>query len=79
MSYEEVIALMAPHVGERVRVTWPNGAQRSGVVGLWRDEHLTLGAYQSGTRWIGGQLCGGEYDKAVRVEVMADNGRYKAV
>ncbi len=73
MTYDEVIGVIKPLVGERIRVTALNNYQRVGVVGLWncpgRDPIPTLG----------GNLCGGEYDKSIRVEVMAPNGRYRIV
>jgi hypothetical protein len=72
MNYYEVIAAMKPHVGSRVRVTHPNGFARVGVLGTMKlggEEYLKLDHY----------LCGGEYEGAVRVEVMGEKGRYREV
>ena len=82
-TYDEVIERVRPLVGERIRLTSFNGFQRVGHVGLWHcagEDHPTLGAYQSGERWIGGHLMGGEFDGTiVKVEKMQDNGRYAEV
>ena len=84
MTYDEVMGRVRPLVGERIRLTSFNGFQRVGHVGLWYgipgEEHPTLGAYQSGERWLGGNLMGGEFDGTItKIEVMQDNGRYVEV
>ena len=82
-SYAEVISAVMPLVGKRVRLTSFNGYQRVGHVGIWTchgEEHPTLGAYQSGERWLGGHLMGGEYDHTItKIETMQENGRYAEV
>ncbi len=59
--------------GMRVRVTWPDGTQRAGVVGVVR-----LGR--------SGQYCthdgipvDGSYNYACTVEAMGTNGRYATI
>lgn len=68
LDYDTVRALIERvPLGGRVRVSYPNGARKSGVVGRWRE-------YPT----VGGCIVGGEYDGAVKVEVLAANGRYES-
>lgn len=72
MTYDEVIAIALTNVGQRLRVTAPNGYQSVGVVGTWRNR-------SSGEvlPTLDNRLMGGEYDGMTAVEVMGANGRYK--
>ncbi len=56
--------------GLRVRVTWPNGVRRVGVVGRMRFGPNEVYAI------LDGLLVDGGYTNAARVEVMGSNGRY---
>lgn len=54
--------------GSRVRVTWPNGFQKSGPV-------RTTPFYAV----LGDGMVGGEYCDAIRIEQMGEGGRYAVV
>lgn len=80
MPLSQLHEVLLRHVGERARITIVNGVGREcvtapGVIGMWH-EYPTIGAYRSGDRYLGGNIVGGEYDNASRIEIMAANGRY---
>jgi hypothetical protein len=72
IPFDEVSALLEDLKGERVRVTWPNGCRKSGLVSI-RPIGPRLYPFHDG------DLVGGEYDGAVKIERMAPNGRYEGV
>ncbi len=72
IPFEEVSACLSALDGSRVRVTWPNGARKSGLVSI-RPIGPRLYPFHDG------YLVGGEYDGAVKIEQMGSNGRYEAV
>ena len=72
IAFEEVSACLSALDGRRVRVTWPNGARKSGLVSI-RPIGIRLYPFHDGN------LVGGEYDGAVKIEQMGPNGRYKVV
>jgi hypothetical protein len=72
MPFDEISALLEDLKGERVRVTWPNGARRSGLVSI-RPISTRLYPFHDG------DLVGAEYDGAVNVEQMRPKGRYEVV
>lgn len=76
-----VLEIVAQHVGARLRLTWPNGFQRSGDVGHWvgRSHGLKPGCRPAECETFGGTMAGGELNTAVRVECMGGNGRYETV
>lgn len=73
--------VMAQHVGARLRLTWPNGSQRSGDVRhhVCPTHGLKPGAKPSEWDTFGGTMAGGELNTAVRIERMQPNGRYEEV
>jgi hypothetical protein len=69
----DTIDRIAAMQGDRIRVTYPNGYTRVGVVGVWS----TRDGRQYGT--LDGALMGGEFSPVVRIERMGANRRYEAV
>ena len=59
--------------GDRVRLTWPNGHQRVGLIGAWKfPDGRAVGT-------LDGTILTGEASTVVKIERMAANGRYVRV
>lgn len=61
MSFQEVFDALVPLVGEKVRLTYPNGAEHTGVLSR-RD----IGVHDC--LWLDGHLAGGEIEGAIKIE-----------
>lgn len=80
LTYDEAFAICATLAGSRVRMTYPNGAQRVGVVDVyqaprhpaWREDAPDAEpVIRFDGRMVLGELAG-----CVRVEVLGVNRRY---
>jgi hypothetical protein len=73
LSGDPVMDRIASMRGDRVRVTWPNRCTRVGLVGTWSTrDGRTFGTFD-------GNIIGGEFKPATRIERMGVNGRYSTV
>jgi hypothetical protein len=69
-SFEEKLDDLAALTGQRVRITWPNGADCTGVVSVGK-----VGVHR--VVRVGRRMIDGAVERAVRVERMV-RGRYQA-
>lgn len=75
------LEIIDQHVGARLRLTWPNGFQRSGDVGWWvgRSHALPPGIKPAECATFDGLMAGGELNTAIKIERRQPNGRYEEI
>lgn len=82
MTYEEARDFGIRWEGHRIRFTYPNGAQVSGLATFswrWSDRPREPWPINEPMLGIDGRYIGGELEGAIRFEVMQANGRYAEV
>lgn len=76
IDYDDVVKLFTNFDGQRIRLTWPHGAQRVGVCSTKMQWTGQTG--NDTVALLNGQFVGGEIEGATRFESML-RGRYRIV
>lgn len=70
MTYEQIVEQLLPLVGKTVRLNYPRGYERHGVVSF-----ETIGCHENCIN-LDGRFYGGEIEGVTSIEVKGENGRY---